>query len=353
MSSSHQHQDNQVKMTNVAVVRLKKNGKVFEVAAYRNKVMSFRDGAEKRLDEVLQIVQVFQNVSRGLHSKSNDLERAFSTSDVEACCRIILAQGEMQVSDKERQAEYEQKFKDIASIVAAKCVNTQTGIPFTVQTIETAMHGTIHFAVNPTRLAKQQALEVIDRLKEHLPIARARMHLKITAPKQELLTPQAVSAVAGEGSEILSSTETSVEFLVDPSKFREMELLARKFEGSMSILEFAAHNDQETELGSMQQHAKAEPAAQTTEVASDADARKPELRTSVAKPTDATAATRLQCLSCGVDFAERAEQRAHYKSDFHTYNVKLKTTGLPMVTALEFANMSEADKQAVLFDWKA
>lgn len=34
---------NQVKLTNVAVVRLKKSGKRFEIACYKNKVMSWRN----------------------------------------------------------------------------------------------------------------------------------------------------------------------------------------------------------------------------------------------------------------------------------------------------------------------
>ena len=34
---------NQVKLTNVAVVRLKKAGKRFEIACYKNKVMSWRN----------------------------------------------------------------------------------------------------------------------------------------------------------------------------------------------------------------------------------------------------------------------------------------------------------------------
>lgn len=34
---------NQRRLTNVAVVRLKKNGKRFEIACYKNKVISWRD----------------------------------------------------------------------------------------------------------------------------------------------------------------------------------------------------------------------------------------------------------------------------------------------------------------------
>ena len=42
-------------MTNIAVVRLKKGGKRFEIACYRNKVADWRSGVEKDLDEVLQV----------------------------------------------------------------------------------------------------------------------------------------------------------------------------------------------------------------------------------------------------------------------------------------------------------
>lgn len=35
---------NQIRLTNVAVVRMKKNGKRFEIACYKNKVVSWRNG---------------------------------------------------------------------------------------------------------------------------------------------------------------------------------------------------------------------------------------------------------------------------------------------------------------------
>ena len=56
---------NQKLLTNVAVVRHKKNGKRFEIACYKNKVLSWRQGIEKDIDEVLQSHTVFINVSKG------------------------------------------------------------------------------------------------------------------------------------------------------------------------------------------------------------------------------------------------------------------------------------------------
>jgi len=44
---------NQKLLTNVAVVRLKKGGKKFELACYHNKVMNWRSKQESNLAEVL------------------------------------------------------------------------------------------------------------------------------------------------------------------------------------------------------------------------------------------------------------------------------------------------------------
>ena len=87
----------QKRLTNIAVVRLKKAGKRFEIACYKNKVLDWRQGSEKDIDEVLQTEEVFQNVGKGLVAHTEDLMKAFSTTDRLAICKIILAKGDLQV----------------------------------------------------------------------------------------------------------------------------------------------------------------------------------------------------------------------------------------------------------------
>ena len=64
-----------------------------------------------------------------------------------------------QVSDKERKLQYDTLFKDIASVLVAKCVNSETNRPYTISMLERSLKD-IHFAVDPKRGAKQQALDV-------------------------------------------------------------------------------------------------------------------------------------------------------------------------------------------------
>ena len=120
---------NQKLLTNVAVVRLKKASKRFEIACYPNTVISWREGAQTDIGEVLQVRNVFMNVSKGIAAKKNELMDAFGTSDIDAVCRVILEKGELQVGEKERQRQLGTTFRDIAVIVAEKCINPQTQRP--------------------------------------------------------------------------------------------------------------------------------------------------------------------------------------------------------------------------------
>jgi ribosome maturation protein SDO1 len=63
-----------VKFTNVAVIRLKKGGKKFELACYKNKLMNWRNKQETNINEVLQTDQVFTNVSKGAIANQKDLK---------------------------------------------------------------------------------------------------------------------------------------------------------------------------------------------------------------------------------------------------------------------------------------
>jgi ribosome maturation protein SDO1 len=91
---------NQKLLTNVAVVRIKKAGKRFEIACYKNKVLTWRQGVEKDIDEVLQSKTVFANVSKGQVAKRDDLEKAFGKTDQAEICKDILAKGDLQVGAK-------------------------------------------------------------------------------------------------------------------------------------------------------------------------------------------------------------------------------------------------------------
>lgn len=111
-------------------------------------------------------------MSKGQAAKKEDLVAAFGTEDqkeiclqvnrapelsvlISVACRKILAKGELQVSERERQSQLEAMFRDIATTVAAKCVNPDTRRPYTVGVIERAMKD-VHYSVKMHKNSKQQ-----------------------------------------------------------------------------------------------------------------------------------------------------------------------------------------------------
>lgn len=212
---------NQIKLTNVSLVRLKKAKKRFEIACYKNKVLEWRNGIEIDLDNVLQINNVFLNVSKGQTAPSADLAKAFGAKTlVNDIILEILNKGELQVGERERQAQLERVHHEVIGIVASKLVDPKTKRVYTTGMIEKALDmlssqgsqaqhdkgGTgsgnrtpvtgengeakpqtkehVWTGVVATKSAKSQALEAMKALIAHqpIPVARARMRLRITCP---------------------------------------------------------------------------------------------------------------------------------------------------------------------------
>ncbi|SAM03000.1 hypothetical protein [Absidia glauca] len=152
------------RLTNVSVVRLRKGGKRFELACYKNK---------------------------------------------------ILKKGELQVADKERSNQLESMWKDIANTVTDNCVNPQTKRPYTVTMIEKAMQD-LHLS----------ALDVIKQLQEKqlLPIQRAQMRIRITLPQgkesKKVLKEKIIPLVTSTEEEDFEADELELIALVDPGKYR-------------------------------------------------------------------------------------------------------------------------------------
>ncbi|KRX58175.1 CAP-Gly domain-containing linker protein 1 [Trichinella sp. T9] len=300
---------NQMRHTNVAVVRMKKAGKRFEIACYKNKVLNWRSKMEREvalassiltlmphksseplnevkrlvawdprpvleiydelasnastslataahfptweqarntmyysrskryarlplerdIDEVLQTHHIFTNVSKGELAKKEDLLNAFATDNQTEICKVILEKGELQISEKERKLYYESSFKEIANIIAGMCVDIKSKRPYSQAMIETALHE-IHFSVRPRKSSKQQALDIIPRLKQHMPIDRAKMVLRVECPA-ELAKAAKEKLNEWVDSFELERWEENGDLLaiviVEPSYFRQIDSLVR------------------------------------------------------------------------------------------------------------------------------
>ncbi|CEP24914.1 unnamed protein product [Cyberlindnera jadinii] len=233
---------NQIKLTNVSLVRMKKGKKRFEIACYQNKVQDWRSNVEKDLDEVLQIPQVFLNVSKGQVAPNEDLQKAFGTTDTDKIILEILQKGEIQLSEKERQAKNSQVQAEVLQIISTKCINPRTKKRYPPTMIQKAL---VELKVNivATKPAKIQALEAIRQLvsEQVIPIVRAKMKIKVTLDSKDAkklnekikpLLGEILSEDTGKLWEVIS--------LIDPVNYRDLvELVGNHKTGQLEVLDMA------------------------------------------------------------------------------------------------------------------
>ncbi|KAK0575825.1 hypothetical protein LWI29_007815 [Acer saccharum] len=345
----------QKRLTNVAVVRLKKHGNRFEIACYKNKVLSWRSGVEKDLDEVLQSQTVYSNVSKGVLAKSTDLIKAFGTDDHTKICLEILDKGELQVAGKERESQFSSQFRDIATIVMQKTINAETQRPYTISMIERLMHE-IHFAVDPNSNSKKQALEVIRELQKNFPIKRSPMRIRLTVPEQN--SSSLMEKLNAWNAKIVSKDESGSQLSVicelEPGLFRDCDAQLRNLQGRLEILAVSVHGEGDTNMDHYDDHEDM-PSQLPKESVDDMrqlSKRMEKQSLSTGNGNDEGEIKQTKCNTCNAYVGDAKQYRDHFKSDWHKQNLKRKTRQLPPLSAEEcFADMEMDDSKSDLKDY--
>lgn len=232
----------QIKLTNVSLVRMKKGKKRFEIACYPNKVQDWRSGVEKDIDEVLQIPQVFLNVSKGQAAPNDQLQKSFGTTDVDKVVMEILNKGEIQLSEKERSQQSQKMHNEVLTIISTKCINPKSKKRYPPTMIDKALKE-IKFNITSGKNAKTKALEAIRALvdKQVIPIARAQMKVRITllnknyTKEKESIDKLLASQIGQEKID----NETEITALIEPENYKELNTLVSKAKGTMEVLDMA------------------------------------------------------------------------------------------------------------------
>lgn len=232
----------QIRLTNVSLVRMKKGKKRFEIACYQNKVQDWRLKVEKDLDEVLQIPQVFTNVSKGQVANNEDLKEAFGTVDQNEIILEILNKGEIQLNEKERSANLQQKQNEFLTIISTKCINPRLKKRYPPSMIQKVLTE-LKFHLNPNKPPKTQALEAIKLLveKQLIPIARAQMKVRIVVPvAQKKLYEEDIKPLIDQvEEEEKDAKKLELVGIIDPINYKKLgEVIGSK--GTLEVVDMAA-----------------------------------------------------------------------------------------------------------------
>lgn len=343
-------------MTNVAIVRYKRNGKRFEIACYKNKVVNWRNKVETDIDEVLQIDRIFKDVVKGVYASKKDLVKAFGTDmDTETIIREILMKGKEQISDKERDVQLKSLYLDIATIVSQKCVNPDTKRPYPVKMIERTMKQH-HFNPHPNSSAKKQALECIRFLRDKIPIERAKMRVRVGVASDAAKDAETslrdclekLGAVqideptsSSSSSKAKDQSRAHLYFSFDPSLYREVHKMTKRVgKATLHVLnnqEITATIREENAVSASSRDVKNTNRTTSTMVSDVVrDVTLSQSKAKVVVPSAGSKRVR-GCRTCGGQFPDLASFKAHYKTEWHRYNQKAKQSSNDLVCVSEEA----------------
>lgn len=141
----------------------------YKTALKARKEKHMPEVGEPDIRDVLRSEEVFHDASRGQLASENFLKEAMGTSDPVEIARVILLDGEIQLTAEHRKRIIQDKMKRIVNMIHKYTIDPKSGYPHPVERIERLLDG-VHFKVDQYKKAEDQLEEAVHLLKPVVPI---------------------------------------------------------------------------------------------------------------------------------------------------------------------------------------
>lgn len=157
--------------------RIRRGSKHFEILVDMEEALKFKKGNGQ---VILETDKIFLNAKKGDLASREDLEKNFETTDIQKIAETIVKNGEVEVTQEQRSAEQEAKFKQVVDFFSRNAIDPQSGNPLTPERIKNALEQS-HIQIKNTSI-ENQIPEIFDKLSRILPIKIETKKIKITIP---------------------------------------------------------------------------------------------------------------------------------------------------------------------------
>jgi ribosome maturation protein SDO1 len=169
-------------MDGMVIARLESHGKTFEIIVEADYVTDGRGNGWKDIVGHMPADEIFSDARKGERASQEDLDKAFTSTELREMAIEILKRGQVQLTTEQRRQMQEEKRKQIVAVIVREAMNPQTKTPHPPQRIETAMaEAGVH--VDPMKPVEVQVKEVVEALRPFIPISfeKARLAIKLQA----------------------------------------------------------------------------------------------------------------------------------------------------------------------------
>lgn len=226
-----------VKLTNVAIVRFRKKNRKAEIACYKNKVIDWRNGNEDNIDNVIQIDQIFSNAIQGTIAGEGLLNKLFGIKDKKVIIQKILDEGDLQVSQKEREVLSENAFQEVVKILTKKLIHPKSKRLFSDGAIKNALKN-INFKADFNIGSKKQAFKAMKKLEKLFFVVRTPFLIEIHAEELDFLKENSIKyEVVSEKKKriVLVVSSKHLKFLTEYSDRLELQILENNYYNKSTV----------------------------------------------------------------------------------------------------------------------
>lgn len=185
-----------VTLEEAVTARLKSHGTTFEVLVDPEGALSYRRGEEVDIVGILAVEDVFESASRGDRSASDDLNKAFNTTDVFAIADKIIKKGEIHLTAEQRRQIIEDRRRQVIEVISRNAINPQTKAPHPPSRIERVMEEA-HVNIDPTKSIEEMVSITMKALRPLIPIRFEEIDVAVKIPSE--YAPKAYGEIAGFG----------------------------------------------------------------------------------------------------------------------------------------------------------
>ena len=158
--------------------RIKIKGKHYEISVDLDEALKIKNN-QGNIVTALQSDNIYYDIKKGNIASKSDLQDAFGTIEVYEIAKQIIQKGEVQKTQEFRDEEKEKKIKQIVNLII-KNATDQHGRPYTEERLKSAINE-IHCSFD-SRPAEKQMNDLVQKLKEIIPIKIETKRIKLTIP---------------------------------------------------------------------------------------------------------------------------------------------------------------------------
>lgn len=197
------------------LARLKRAGEIFEIVIDDPKLaLELKEGKNISPREFLRSEEIFKDAKKGKVASEHEMEKIFGTSDSLEVAKIIILEGEIQLTSEIRKEMYENKKKMIIDYIHMNTIDPKTKAPHPHTRIELAMEQA-KIKIDPYDGVKYQIKKIIPELRTIIPLAEEAYKMYVSVPNRYAAKTYSVLKGKYEVSQETWNNDGSVSFRVD------------------------------------------------------------------------------------------------------------------------------------------